>query len=159
MAESAIQTCHASQSTIWWAKRRDVDAYLIFIPGGLKYEREPSQEIFGDDWYPEIEDDGAETMVFPSASKAKKHIFASKNRDAFTTGLDNLVLNPELLSVYMGVDERWTAVDDWKSRLSSTSTTKTKDDFELKLKINRVSKQRRAPAPARFDCSRPERCG
>ena len=114
--KSAIQTCRASQSTIWWAKRRDVDAYLIFIPGGRKYGRKPLQDLYGDDWYPEIEKDGAETMVFPNATKVRKHFFASKNRDAFTTGLESLVLNPELLSVYMGMDERLAPVDDWKSQ-------------------------------------------
>ncbi|KAF3045330.1 hypothetical protein E8E11_004336 [Didymella keratinophila] len=116
--------------------------YLIFIPGGRKYERKPLQEIFGDNWFPEIEEGGTKTLKLPSATEVRKRFFASKNKAAFKNDLDSLVLNPELLFIYIGMDERWVAKDDWKSQRSSR--TKIKDNLELRLKINRVLRQKRA---------------
>ena len=115
---------------------------MIFISGGRKNEREPLQVIFGDDWFPEIEEGSTQTLKLPCATEVRKRFFARKSKAALKIDLDSLVLNPELLCIYMGMDERWVGGDDWKSQQSPT--TKIKDDFEFRLNINRVLRQRRA---------------
>lgn len=115
---------------------------MLFIPGGRCYESEPSQDIFGDEWFPEIKNIDTEKSSLPSATEVQKHFFASNSKEAFRAGLESLIINPELRAIHVGMDERWMAVDDWKSQQSSA--TEIKDDFGLEMEMERKRPRRRA---------------
>lgn len=111
-----LETSRSSEATVWWAKRRDIDAYLVFIPGGRKCESGRSKDNCGDGQFPEVKVDAVEALDLPSATGVRRRFYASEYKAAFEAGLDNLIFNSELLCIYMGSDSRWVRVDIGRTR-------------------------------------------
>ena len=121
-----LRQCHDDQSAIWWAKMRrrrgDRPAYLVLVTGCQKHMK-----------------DARQSPISASSTAVRRLFYCHEGQEEFRQTLKALVINPELLAIYLGMDNQWSAVNEWSTE--RTEANEVSDDLEVG--VSRRDQQKR----------------
>ena len=111
-----LRQCHDDQSAIWWAKMRrrrgDRPAYLVLVTGCQKHLK-----------------DARQSPTSASSTAVRRLFYCHEDQEEFRQTLKVLVINPELLAMYLGMDNRWVPIDVWSKEW--TEANEVSEDLEV----------------------------
>lgn len=100
---------HGSQSVIWWAKIRNArgsqPSYAVFVPGNRTYGVEATQPGTKHEAFRELRATLGYDSITANSTGVRRLFFCHESRGELINALKSLVINPELLAMYLGVND------------------------------------------------------
>lgn len=124
--KNILERCHDTNSIVWRTKRKNENGHIIFVPRGTDCINEDLETI--------------------SATQIREIVFKQLHADeAFRNKLDSMLLNTDLLIIYMNLDPVWMEQVVWaEGKWMYFHNREGTDDIELDRKIALIPSRKRS---------------